>query len=606
MASSSIPAARQSSIKCSYVCRHVEIVDEERGIGVGSSRCLEHGADGLDPAQLSGDPGDAVVVAIEARHDHNLVDHVPHIDRPGEVGHLTVDALDLGFDDLVIGQLEQPVGGERVPAQRVTLDGAPEIIEPACRLQDPGGVRMAAFRLKPCPIEGQGHEVVERTKPLGVDLVRGELVIDLSICERDQVEPFAAEQEVVAALGDDHVLVYQRRLVASDGDRDFASASVPDPLVDVHRCLLPPATRSRLAAALDRVASCAWTQTSPLVVMEPNRLELGRQQILAYRRRVNTLDERLPRGTRSLRLAAWAGLQDSMPRAAVLSIHARIAATPPAVLEDPSLVQLWGPRFSVYVVAERDRAVFSLGRMPQAAAARDAANDLADRLEALLEGGEMPFGQAGRALGMQPNALRYASPTGRVLLRWDGARQPLIRMVPPPDVDPVEARRELVRRYVHIYGPTTATAFSRWAGIGRDDGPAAFDSVRRALTAVRTPIGDAWILSKDETEFLTETAPAAPARLLPSGDSYYLLHDEARSLLVPSPTRRSLLWTSRVWPGAVLVDGDIVGTWRRSQHKVTIVPWRRLTGQERTAVEAEAASLPLPGLEREIAVSWEE
>jgi hypothetical protein len=53
-----------------------------------------------------------------------------------------------------------------------------------------------------------------------------------------------------------------------------------------------------------------------------------------------------------------------MPRAALLSIHARVAGTGPTTWEDPSLVQLWGPRFSVYVVAARDLAVFSLGRLP--------------------------------------------------------------------------------------------------------------------------------------------------------------------------------------------------------------------------------------------------
>jgi hypothetical protein len=86
-----------------------------------------------------------------------------------------------------------------------------------------------------------------------------------------------------------------------------------------------------------------------------------RPQILAFRRRTGELDERLPSGSRSLRRAAWAGLQDSMPRAALLSIHARVAGAKPSTCEDPSLVQLWGPRFNVFVVAARDLAVFSLG-----------------------------------------------------------------------------------------------------------------------------------------------------------------------------------------------------------------------------------------------------
>src|SRR5262245_31216731 len=98
--------------------------------------------------------------------------------------------------------------------------------------------------------------------------------------------------------------------------------------------------------------------------MEGPRLELTREQILAFRRRVGALDQRLPRGPRSLRTAAWAGLQDSMPRAALLSIHARVKGTQPSTWEDPSLVQLWGPRFSAYVVPARDHAYFSLGRWP--------------------------------------------------------------------------------------------------------------------------------------------------------------------------------------------------------------------------------------------------
>jgi hypothetical protein len=340
--------------------------------------------------------------------------------------------------------------------------------------------------------------------------------------------------------------------------------------------------------------------------MATSRLVLSREQILSYRRRVGALDQRLLSDAPSLRRAAWAGIQDSMPRGALLSIHARVVETKPTVLDDPSLVQLWGPRFSVFVVAARDRAIFTLGRLPTAAAARDAGYALADRLEDLLGSDEMPFGQAGHALGVQPNALRYAAPTGRVLLRWDGARQPSIRMAPPPDMDPAEARGELVRRYLHIYGPSTASAFIRWAGIRKGDGADTFDPVRRSLTPVHTPIGDAWILSADEADFMADPLPAAPARLLPSGDSYYLLRGDDRSLLVPDAPRRSSLWTSRVWPGALLVGGDIVGTWRRSQHRVTVAPWRRLTGKEQGIVEAEAASLPLPGVEREIAVSWEQ
>jgi hypothetical protein len=61
-----------------------------------------------------------------------------------------------------------------------------------------------------------------------------------------------------------------------------------------------------------------------------------------------------------------------------------------------------------------------------------------------------------------------------------------------------------------------------------------------------------------------------------------------------------------VWPGAVLVRGELSGTWRRSQRHVTIESWRRLSGVERDAVDAEAASLPLPGSSRPVIVRWNE
>jgi len=108
-------------------------------------------------------------------------------------------------------------------------------------------------------------------------------------------------------------------------------------------------------------------------------LVLTRSQILAFRRRVAALDERLPPGARSLRRAAWAGLQDSMPRAALLSIHARVEHAHPAIWDDTSLVQVWGPRFSVYVVPARDHAIFTLGRHPDDPSGRARADDLQPR-----------------------------------------------------------------------------------------------------------------------------------------------------------------------------------------------------------------------------------
>ncbi len=338
--------------------------------------------------------------------------------------------------------------------------------------------------------------------------------------------------------------------------------------------------------------------------MTSTRLILTRRQIVAFRLRVGELNERLPPGPDSLRRAAWAGLQDSMPRAALLSLHARVAETEPYAWEDESLVQLWGPRFNTYVVAAQDLAIFSLGRFPDDGRSRRVAEEMARRLHEHLDGGKMTYREAGRALGVG-NGLRYATTTGTVVIRWEGARAPIVWTVPPPTISPDEARLELARRYLHIFGPTMPEAFANWAGISLKQGTAAFESLKGSLSPARSPIGDGWILSNDEPTFRAASAKAATARLLPSGDAYSLLHGVDRELLVPDATNRNALWTPRVWPGALLVDGEIAGTWRRANERVSIGTWRKLSTAERSAVEEEAVSLPLPGIARQIVVRWE-
>ena len=306
----------------------------------------------------------------------------------------------------------------------------------------------------------------------------------------------------------------------------------------------------------------------------------------------------------SLRRAAWAGLQDSMPRAALLSLHARVDGVVPSTLEDPSLAQLWGPRYHTYVVAKRDFALFSLGRHPESAKSRLRAERMAEQLHAQLDGARSTHGEVGYALGIDPNALKYAATTGTVAIRWDGARAPIVWTVPAPEVDRADACRELARRYLHVLGPATAHGFARWAGISRRAATNAFASLEGSLVPVRSPLGDEWLLADDEAAIRAVETAAAPARLLPSGDAYFLLDGAERELLIPRGDQRQRLWTPRVWPGALLVEGEVRGTWRRAGQSVRIDAWERFSRGARDAIEAEANTLPLPGVDRAIEVVW--
>jgi hypothetical protein len=295
-----------------------------------------------------------------------------------------------------------------------------------------------------------------------------------------------------------------------------------------------------------------------------------------------------------------------MPRAALLSIHARVEGTESATWEDASLVQVWGPRYHTYVVAARDHAVFTLGRLPDGGKTRRTATDLAARVHGVLGGARMRYDEAGQAIGVHGNALRYAALTGTLAIRWEGARLPTVWTVPPPEIDPAEATLELARRYLHVFGPATPEGFARWAGIGARKAIVVFDELGSTLVPVQTPSGDAWILGRDESTVREASAPATAVRLLPSGDPYTLgITSEDRALLVPNADRRRELWTPRVWPGALLVAGAVAGTWRRAQGRVTIQAWQRLSRPARDSVVAEAESLPLPNTAGRIVVHWD-
>ena len=77
--------------------------------GLVCTRRLERQPDDPDPAEPLGQPSDAVLAAVEHRHDHDLVDHVPGVDQAGEVGDVAPDPGELHVDDRLDRQIQQPV-----------------------------------------------------------------------------------------------------------------------------------------------------------------------------------------------------------------------------------------------------------------------------------------------------------------------------------------------------------------------------------------------------------------------------------------------------------------------------------------------------------------
>ncbi len=323
-------------------------------------------------------------------------------------------------------------------------------------------------------------------------------------------------------------------------------------------------------------------------------MRVTQEQVVSHRVRVNGLDTRRAFDESGVRAAAHAGLQDSMPRAAILSLHARLEGVAPDVLDDPLLEQVWGPRFSAFVVAAGDRAPFTLGRMPRRGPGRERAIRTAESLTTFLDGRTMSYADAGEQMGVGSNSLRYGTTTGTIVIRWEGSGRPTVTSVDPPDVDEEDARLELARRFLHVFGPATVDDFAHWAGVRPTEARTTFDALSAEVVTATTPIGEAVLLAADTVSFTEPPQSIGGVRLIPSGDALYLLWGAQRHLFVDDEVRRDELWTSRVWPGALLVDGRIVGTWSRRGSTVDVDPWRALTKAEAADLDDAIAGLPVP------------
>jgi hypothetical protein len=304
-------------------------------------------------------------------------------------------------------------------------------------------------------------------------------------------------------------------------------------------------------------------------------LRVSWAQAVRYRLAANNLSRRLPAG--SYAEAAYVGLQDTAPRDALLGMHARVAACEPSAWEHPLLIQTYSPRSAVYVLPRADFGIFTIGRLP-----RDpvALQSLAARAE-----------RACRDLASQPRPDRRLCATGRFAVRWTTSTVDVWEQ-PPPAIEPEAARLELCRRHIRAFGPTTPAAYAWWAGVSSQDARRSFDLLAPELIPVCYDGHQSWILAADEATVVT-AEPMRGIRFLVASDLRIFGQDRTGLFVGPGRSRRSTLYDT-FHPGGLLIDGAIAGAWGRRAGHVTVKAFGPLTASLRSAIQAEAESMPIP------------
>jgi hypothetical protein len=154
-----------------------------------------------------------------------------------------------------------------------------------------------------------------------------------------------------------------------------------------------------------------------------------------------------------------------------------------------------------------------------------------------------------------------------------------------PYASPEAGLRLLLRRYLAAWGPATAADAAAWTGLQVGE-------LREALEEVGTRR-----LRDEQSRVLYDLPRAprpagdtpAPRRLLPRFDNVVLAHAD-RTRVISDELRKVIIRAGEVDP-VVLVDGFVVGRWRRKNRRIQVEWLADVSRTARQEVEDEARRL---------------
>jgi uncharacterized protein YcaQ len=360
--------------------------------------------------------------------------------------------------------------------------------------------------------------------------------------------------------------------------------------------------------------------------------EVWRQRLRAHR-----LDGPAPRRDLTKVVGAVCGIHAQVMASAELSIGLRVDGVSRTTVRDAlwkrkTLVKTYGLRGTIHVVPSRE-----LGLWLAALRATPKPNQtsrlewmrltprqidrvvhaIADALDGQRLTGQQLEAEVARRVGswaLEPSGDAFASSWTRVRMCIgsaagegvlcfgpnEGSRVTYVRpdqwLGPIQDMDGEEALREVVRRYLRAYGPSTHRDLAPWLLTTATGARGLLRSLGDELEEVDVEGDRSWRLA-DDGGTADGRQSRTNVRLLPEFDCY-LVGCRPRDRLVPAAVQRAgaKRGLHRVHfhsPIAILlVDGVVAGIWQRRAERgrvtLTAEPFERLTSRQRSLLRQEA------------------
>ena len=149
------------------------------------------------------------------------------------------------------------------------------------------------------------------------------------------------------------------------------------------------------------------------------------------------------------------------------------------------------------------------------------------------------------------------------------------------------AEKELLRKFLHCYGPATVDHLMNWLGCSVRQAYRLWSTISDEIVLVQAEGKTCYMLSADMDGLLSAEGDEEKLILLGAHDPYLDMKD--RAIILENQSFHKTVWKFVANPGAVLRRGRIIGTWKTKTLKdkldISITAWETVTSAEQQALE---------------------